>query len=153
MFLPGMIIVYITEYTIRDEWVILYKSVVLHNSNTTYVVFCMVFSKKEIAVQLSIILHYRSNFETLGPKQIEWKQRFVVIIISMKHWNCPLWIADKQNDSSISLEWLFQWNTRIVLQVSCCYHFVTHLSLVLWIADSAQMSLQNNNKMITAKYM
>ena len=36
---------------------------------------------------------------------------------------------------------------------SCCYCLATHLSWVLWIADSAQMSLQNNNKTITAKYL
>ena len=28
-----------------------------------------------------------------------------------------------QNDSSTSLVWSFQWNTGIVLQVNCCYHF------------------------------
>ena len=29
----------------------------------------------------------------LGPKQIEWKQRFVVIIIPMKLWNFTVWIG------------------------------------------------------------
>ena len=54
-----------------------------------------------------------------------------------------------QNDSSILLEWSFKWNVGIVLQVKCCYRFVTHLSWVLWIADSAHMS----NKTITAFYL
>ena len=67
----------------------------------------------------------------------------------MKHWNCTVWIADKQNDSCISLEWSFQWNTGIVLQVNCFYHFVTHLSWVSYSQHSAQM----NNKMITAAYL
>ena len=28
-----------------------------------------------------------------GPMQIEWKQRFVAIIIPMKHWNYTVWIG------------------------------------------------------------
>ena len=87
-----------------------------------------------------------NKYSHYGPKQIEWKQRFVAIIIPIKHWN---WIVEKQNDSNISHEWSFQWNVGIILQVKCCYHFVTHLSWVLWLADSAQMS----KKTITAVYL
>ena len=45
-----------------------------------------------------------TTLEVQGPKQIQCKQRSVVIIIPMKHWNCTVWIADKLNDSSISQE-------------------------------------------------
>ena len=67
---------------------------------------CLLFScKKTEKTNLPIKLNEGWLLPTTdwGPKQIQWKQRFVVIIIPMKHWNCTVWIADKQNDSRISL--------------------------------------------------
>ena len=69
----------------------------------------------------------------LGPKQVRWFQRFVVMIIPMKHRNG----ADNQNDSSVLLLSSFWWNARIVLQVKCCYRFV----VVSW-AEPAIYSTQ-----------
>ena len=68
-----------------------------------------------------------------GPKQVRWFQRFVVMIIPMKHRNG----ADNQNDSSVLLLSSFWWNARIVLQVKCCYRFV----VVSW-AEPAIYSTQ-----------
>ena len=81
----------------------------------------------------SIIGIFWKNFDTLIPIFKDSLYHFVT------HLSWVLWIADSaqmsnktitavpsvylQNDSSISLEWSFQWNTGIVLQVNCCYHF------------------------------
>ena len=95
MFLPGMIIVYITEYTIRDEWVILYKSVVLHNSNTTYVVFCMVFSYQ-----------YSSKIEQSEKNS----KKKLVVFRSLFYFGCVL--EQKANNCLWNRWW--KWNATTV---------------------------------------
>ena len=78
----------------------------------------------------SISLESSFQWNTGIVRQVKCCYRFVISL------SWVLWIADSaqmsnkmittvylQNDSSISLEWSLLWNTWIVLQANCCYHF------------------------------
>ena len=61
----------------------------------------------------------------LGPKQIEWFQRFVGGMIPVFFcFGDMIATVYLQNDSRILLEWWFQQNAGIVLQGFLCFAFV-----------------------------
>ena len=79
----------------------------------------------EIYKKEAELVNGRNHYEHQGPKQIEWFQRFVggmiPVFLCFVDMIATVYL---QNDSWILLEWSFQQNAGIILQVFVCFCFV-----------------------------